>query len=143
MIKTKWLFTYSDVARQGHADEARMDKPTPPRLARHPSGRNYQNNYTSGVDSEGFTLVKRKPRIPREPRGNPWTTIPKQNPWTSTARLDYPNKAASNKRHYYDRDQPTIDKKELCWWELRGLCKFGKDCWYSHEKEQPFRSRAQ
>ena len=50
-----------------------------------------------------------------EQRKNPWSMEPK-----------------SNKRHYVDRDNPNKEKP-LCWWHKKNICKYGKDCWYSHQ----------
>ena len=62
----------------------------------------------------------------------------------------------STRRYYRDADEPSELKQMICWWHLRGLCKFGDDCWYSHDTEttekaplnirnilQPFRGWAQ
>ena len=76
---------------------------------------------------------------------NPWEMIPKQNPWSMTRNYqqEYPEiETKANKRHYVDRDQPTSERRELCWWHSKNRCKFGKNCWFPHE-EQPFRERAQ
>ena len=57
---------------------------------------------------------------------------------------NFKNKASSNganrttwnkstRRYYKDEDEPDELKKMICWWHLRGLCKFGDDCWNSHD----------
>ena len=39
---------------------------------------------------------------------------------------------ASNKRYYVDRDEPEYYKRTICWWHLRGLCKFDSNCYHYH-----------
>ena len=50
-----------------------------------------------------------------------------------------------NRRYYVDLDEPTLDKQKVCWWDKQGKCKYGNNCWYSHEeqKQQPFSYGAQ
>ena len=36
----------------------------------------------------------------------------------------------SNRRYYFDRDEPIISKQEQCWWHNSGKCNFTVRCWY-------------
>ena len=47
----------------------------------------------------------------------------------------------TNKRYYVDLDEPEEHKRDICWWHLRGICKFGDDCYHYHPP--PFSSEAQ
>ena len=50
------------------------------------------------------------------------------------------SRKGSTKRYYMDKDEPDITKQKICYWHKLGICKFGDDCWHSHDTTfQPFR----
>ena len=91
------------------------------------------------MTEDDYTLVNRR-RGGREVE-KLWKMVPKENPWSSIPNLERCI-AGSNKRTYLDRDDPSEKPKKICWWHLRGKCKFGKRCHYSHDL-QPFLEGAQ
>jgi hypothetical protein len=39
-------------------------------------------------------------------------------------------------RFYVDKDEPNREKRQICRWHKRGLCKFGNRCWHHHPNTQ-------